>query len=99
MERSAAETAENLREKLLGIKLLKPDYQHNEDTITLEYNFKGEVLDVVVDYLNYKVQFNWLSQYYYEVINVPDDMSSCPKFTVKDSLSLDVLIASEELGC
>lgn len=64
---------------------------NNKDIISLKVNFRGEIVEALVDYLNYK--------YYYENINVPDNMKQVPSFDIRDDLSLDVLIISNEFGC
>ena len=64
---------------------------NNKDIISLKVNFRGEVVEALVDYLNYK--------YYYENINVPDNMKQVPAFDIREDLSLEVLIISNEFGC
>lgn len=64
--------------------------QVDEEMFSLQLECNHKIVEIFVDYLNYK--------YYYENVNIPDDMNTLKKFDFNSDYGLDLLILSNEYG-
>lgn len=80
LERRVAELSEFIKKKIETLDRSK--------LYSLEMNIRGEILEIIVDYLNHK--------FYYENLV---DIRKAPEFNIKEELALEVLVASINLEC
>ncbi len=66
-------------------------FDNGNAILSIRINYRSEVVEVLVDYLNYK--------YYYENINIPDNMKNAPHFDFGSELGIELLNASNEYIC
>ena len=66
-------------------------FDNGNAILSIRINYRSEVVEILVDYLNYK--------YYYENINIPDNMKNTPSFDFGSEFGIELLNASNEYIC